>query len=99
MGIFLPCAISGDAFRVYYLTCVQTKSHAILASLVVGRVIAVALMFVPAETSLWLMAPVPETGQGMSSDASGIISQKTLVLNRAVLNRPVSLKPALNRPA
>jgi hypothetical protein len=29
---------------------------------------------VPAQVSLWLMAPAPEVGQGMPSDARGIIS-------------------------
>ena len=74
MGIFLPCASSGGAYRVYHLTCVRNKSHAILATPVVGRVNAVGLMLVRAEVSLYLTAPVPETGQGTSSDASGIIS-------------------------
>jgi hypothetical protein len=62
-------------------------------------------MLVPVEVGLRRMAPAPEASQGVSPGANGIIPQKTLVvnrtvvLNRIVLNRSVPLQLAPNRPA
>jgi glycosyltransferase 2 family protein len=63
-GIVLPSTIGGDAFRVYMLTRDGADSHALLASIVVERVIAVIAMLVLATISFGLMASILEAGWG-----------------------------------
>jgi uncharacterized protein (TIRG00374 family) len=63
-GIVLPSTIGGDAFRVYMFTRDGVDSHALLASIVVERVIAVIAMLVLATISFGLMASLLEAGWG-----------------------------------
>jgi uncharacterized protein (TIRG00374 family) len=63
-GIVLPSTIGGDAFRTYLLTRDGADSHAVLASIVVERVIAVAAMLVLTTISFGLIASVLEAGWG-----------------------------------
>ena len=63
-GVVLPSTIGGDAFRVYMLTRDSVDSYALLASIVVERVVAVIAMLVLATISFGLMASVLGAGWG-----------------------------------
>jgi uncharacterized membrane protein YbhN (UPF0104 family) len=63
-GVVLPSTIGGDAFRVYILSRDGADSHALLASIVVERVIAVTAMLVLTMISFGLIASILEAGWG-----------------------------------
>jgi uncharacterized protein (TIRG00374 family) len=63
-GIVLPSTIGGDAFRVYILTRDGVDSHALLASIVVERVVAVAAMLALTTISFGLIASILNAGWG-----------------------------------